>query len=337
MRLLLCFIFLFSFFTVNSQRMVLSEPDRFILSLKIKVETEADLISLIDKIRQEFKTDAERVRAAYYWVTENIAYDVKGLESGDMTFDAIDVIKKKKAVCAGYTDLMNYFFRKLGLEYEYVKGVARVWASDFFLEPGKMQTDHAWNAVKIDNQWKLIDATWASGYVNSNGFTKKREDEYYLADPYFFIYQHLPDDTRWQLLKDTVITEETFCNWPLVTSDFLKAGISITPFYKKITGEEGQSVEFRFTSTREINQVYLSEEDGTLKKTWEVKPENGVYIISFIPSAGTKKFYLGFGYSGEGRGEVSWSAYQALGYLLIAKPASAPDHDILKGPSLPGK
>jgi hypothetical protein len=83
---------------------------------------------------------------------------------------------------------------------------------------------HAWNAVQIDGEWKLIDITWASGtikmkkqhldkmmdkvfkvpYKQKLKFKRKRNDDYFFAPPEKFILTHLPSAPAWQLLECSV-------------------------------------------------------------------------------------------------------------------------------------
>ena len=95
----------------------------------------------------------------------------------------------------------------------------------------------AWNAVKIDDQWELIDTYWM--IANQNLFTAKNissntamkrllekrtqrlpsrqqlsvgkhiNNNYFCAKPIFFIKTHFPLDSRWQLLP-TPWTWSTF-------------------------------------------------------------------------------------------------------------------------------
>ncbi len=60
--------------------------------------------------------------------------------------------------------------------------------------------NHAWNGVKIDGRWYLIDSAWGAY------FTKKA---YFLASPSDFIISHYPVYQKWQLLK-TPITKKQF-------------------------------------------------------------------------------------------------------------------------------
>lgn len=63
------------------------------------------------------------------------------------------------------------------------------------LEKKKEDTYHAWNAVKIDGTWYLMDATWDAGSVGENKlFTRNVEDySYFLIDPGVFKETYTPE------------------------------------------------------------------------------------------------------------------------------------------------
>lgn len=63
---------------------------------------------------------------------------------------------KKAVVCEGYSKLMQLVLNELGIENIYITGRAG-------------GGEHAWNAVKIDEEWFLLDATWDDAGADSSG------------------------------------------------------------------------------------------------------------------------------------------------------------------------
>jgi hypothetical protein len=102
------------------------------------------------------------------------------------------VVTRKKAVCDGYARLFKSLCNYAGIRCEVVSGLAKS-SVDGKLEP------HAWNVVRFDNKWHLVDPTWASGYVIDT-FTKKLDTFYYLTPPEKMFINHLPNEQRWTLL-----------------------------------------------------------------------------------------------------------------------------------------
>jgi hypothetical protein len=62
--------------------------------------------------------------------------------------------------------------------------------------------NHAWNAVRIDGRWQLMDPTWGAGYLdNRMRFVRFFQEHYFLTDPGAFVFDHFPEDPHWQLLE----------------------------------------------------------------------------------------------------------------------------------------
>jgi len=181
---------------------------------------------LSKKLTQNLSTDEEKVCAIHYWITHNIKYDYKRSLSKNTDAPTLSkVLKTKKGMCYEYSLL----FKKL-CEYSdipavivpgYTKNIGVDICDSFYIE------DHAWNAVLIDNQWRLIDATWDAGYVRNYKKTlrgrfiylftlgKKHhykykpkfifdpDETFYLKTGNTFIYDHFAANEIWQLLNKT--------------------------------------------------------------------------------------------------------------------------------------
>ncbi len=154
---------------------------------------ERDIHSLTQHITQNLNDDSLKVEAIYNWVTSNIRYDTyfrRRLE-GDtsLTQEPDYVIRSKRAVCIGFSKLIKEMCSISQIKAIIVEGTAK--------NDGGFRADpdgHAWNAVKINNSWYLLDATWG---ITSAQFTKK----FFLSTPSVFIESHLPYDPLWQLME----------------------------------------------------------------------------------------------------------------------------------------
>lgn len=164
--------------------------------------------------------DSRKVNAIYNWVTHNIKYDVKAMQKGDLKRPSTkQILKKKKALCDGYSELFSELCNEVGVRALVVDGYARDWMFD---DGDKFYTPrHAWNAVAIGNSWYLVDVTWGAGVIGQfpNGVQKKfkkiKKDPVqhtgklkfkYRYDPSFFMQSpaqfrlnHLPYYPLWQL------------------------------------------------------------------------------------------------------------------------------------------
>jgi transglutaminase/protease-like cytokinesis protein 3 len=92
--------------------------------------------------------------------------------------------------------------------------------------------NHAWNAVKINGRWFLLDVTWGAGYIDENNrFVRRFQDHYFLTPPESFILDHLPEDERWQL-TDQPISLREFENGLFLRPAFFQYGLSVKSHYK---------------------------------------------------------------------------------------------------------
>lgn len=167
--------------------------------------------SLSDYLAKEAKSDTEKARTIFSWITHNIAYDTKAYFSGRYgDLSAEGVLRSRASVCSGYAALFKSLADAMGLEAVVIHGFAKGYGytpSDGVPE----EWNHAWNAVKINGAWKLIDATWGAGYLRSReeGFVRQVQPFYFFTEAKNFIYDHYPKETRWQLL-DSPISKEAY-------------------------------------------------------------------------------------------------------------------------------
>ena len=163
--------------------------------------------ALTQQITEGKATDSIKIEAIYEWLTRNVNYDNtrKWQPEGDTVLrqEPYNVVVLKKAVCMGYAKTFREMCRLSGIEAYVVEG----WAKS---SSGSLEREgHAWNVVKINNNWHLLDATWDAG----NTINPKK---YFLMDPSVFCQNHLPRDPMWQLLNAPVsincFTNNRNCN-----------------------------------------------------------------------------------------------------------------------------
>ena len=135
-------------------------------------EQEGSIESVAAHLAAEERDPYFLVKALHDYVADRIVYDVPAYRSGDIPpQDAETTFRTRKSVCAGYAKLLRALGKAAGVEIRYVPGDARHSGWEVTGEP------HAWNAVEIDGEWYLIDATWNAGGVGDDGFTKGVHDD----------------------------------------------------------------------------------------------------------------------------------------------------------------
>ena len=164
----------------------------------------SDLDKLVKYLSKPATNDYERVRAFYSWIADNIAYDVQLFRSYRPSryqpLLPVDILKRRKAVCQGYAELLQEMCRQVGIKSYVIGGYSK----GFGYTPRATFTvaDHAWNVVKIEDKWHLIDVTWGSGGLNEQTkYVKQFNDHYFLTNPEEFVLNHLPLVPMWQLLE----------------------------------------------------------------------------------------------------------------------------------------
>nr|WP_321242996.1 transglutaminase domain-containing protein [uncultured Psychroserpens sp.] len=250
-----------------------------------------------NRIDKDFDTDIDKVRAVYYWISNHIEYDYKSYRNGSNGYKSIAYnddgdyenrlkslrknyaeksLKKRLAVCEGYSQLLKFTLLELGIEAEVIKGYAKKSVREIGLI--KKGTNHAWNAVKIDNQWQLIDATWSTGNTEKNPKDFDFSDEYFLIAPEQLILNHFPKETKWQLLKRP-IKKSTFFYFPKIYTPFITSGL----VFKKgqvgiLKAKTGSHITLKFNAAKtDVFYSYAFKDDEYSTK-FLFEKENDEYV-----------------------------------------------------------
>ena len=174
-------------------------------------------------------TESDKARIIYAWIAQHITYSVPAF------LDAVNndiypnvnpeiVLRDRRTICSGYSNLYYALAEAMGLESAIVVGYAKGATPD---DPRFQDVNHAWNAVKIDGGWYLLDATWGAGSVREQEFVPEYKPYYFATAPAEFINNHYPQDRGWQLLSQSY-TRAKFDNLPNITSRFYGLGLKLT-------------------------------------------------------------------------------------------------------------
>ncbi len=168
------------------------------------------------------RNDTEKARAIFRWLAENVAYDVGGM-ADPVTIRPDEVLERGQSICDGYAGAFALLGKLSGLEVVTIHGYAK----GYDYRPGASfeRPNHAWNAVRIDGRWQLIDATWGAGHVAGGRYVKQLDDFFFLPDPAALAFTHLPKDPRWTLLRRP-LTRAGFEAQPVVRPAFFRAGFT---------------------------------------------------------------------------------------------------------------
>ncbi len=254
--------------------------------------------TLSKKIKKDFSTPTAQIRTAYTWLTLNIRYDLKEYKKGKKQYrfsyktqeelarkieeknNAIvkKTIQSKKAVCEGYSATFKKICDLLNIECIVIHGHSKTHASE--IGNNQLEGAHAWNAVKINKHWRLIDTTWGAGFSNgSNNWVSQFNDYFFFTPPNELIYSHFPEKEKWQLLKNT-ISETEFDKLPIHSPLYFESGVEInSPKEGVLNGSKKENLSFSIQNIPQDKTLYYA----YLGDKYIQKPilENGIFKIPF--------------------------------------------------------
>ncbi len=254
---------------------------------------------LASKIDTDFNSDADKIRAAFIWLTENIRYDLqefynptkksvrfsykneaeKQAKLQQIKDDIInETFRKRKSVCEGYAQSFKKVCDLLQIESRIIKGYARNSSGEIGVIP--RGSNHAWNAVKVNNKWQLIDATWAAGYAINNKWEKNFTEFYFYPKPAELVRTHLPESTAWQLVTKA-IDKKTFANQPLIGQGFFYKNLKLLSPKNGIISKKG-NIAFKIknlTTTDIVGYQFKGQRFGK-KAIVSVENSTGSFTIN---------------------------------------------------------
>ena len=203
------------------------EVDRYARNAPKNVQSIDELVSYFSSIQVK---PIEKARMIYVWLTDNISYDAKAYNLKNIGDNSPStVFKSKKAVCAGFANLYTELGEKMGLEIETISGVAKGYEFEENVSDDLEESiNHAWNAIRIDGEWRVFDATWGEGYGMSNKkgkleSTKKFDETWFNVNPVNALFTHFPEDMNKQYINNP-IRFESFLTLPYLLPSAFNSG-----------------------------------------------------------------------------------------------------------------
>jgi len=253
-------------------------------SLAKTIKYNYDLNLLTKQLTGPFPEPILKVRAIFRWITDNIAYDYKYINkyyykgrepktftcSGDSLQCEIrkkvwetayinKVLNNKKAVCQGYSMLFKKMCDIAGIQSEVIPGYIR---TEYYEVGTPGELDHAWNAVLLNGDYYLLDATWAAGGCTKDedgkllSFHKQFDNYYWLTPCEEFAKNHYPEDPKWVLLPHYTI--DKFSANPYYLPDEAGNIKLITPGSGVITVKRGDTIHFKLAYKGTFNDLQIN-------------------------------------------------------------------------------
>jgi len=259
----------------------------------IFLDPEKFLPDVVAKLTTGMGDQFLKAKVLHDWICDNIAYDVEtAFGRANRRQDYVSVLKAKKGVCAGYANLFNQMCRLASVESIGIEGYSKGFGYTGRIGP---VPDHAWNAVKINNKWYLIDVTWDAGQVDQKTFIKNYSTGYLFLDSRPFLYSHLPSDNKYQFYAP-VVTKEQFMDEPYLTGVFFQYRLGLKnelPRYNNFAGKDGITIEIINSNSGvqmsgALRTAQMQEVEGA---SWQGKSGNTVSFIFDVPD---NREYMGF-------------------------------------------
>ncbi len=201
---------------------------------KVPAKYDESLPELVKYLVEPYANNEEKkARVLMAWIAYHIDYDdyksdtiTKSINARRYQKNRVstgDIFKTRAGVCEDIANLYQRMAGLAGLDSVVIKG----YGGTDVTQQNKEQRRHAWNAVKIDGKWELLDTTWAMrgdtkafedvnskaaharemrkrtrNETKTNKTRKNRsvDDRWFMTKPKEMIKTHYPDDEQWQLL-----------------------------------------------------------------------------------------------------------------------------------------
>ena len=172
-----------------------------------QVADSSEIASLAHTLTREATSDSARAAVLYEWVSRTIRYDANAFfRGGDGYETAEEVYRHRSALCGGYVALYQRLAREVGLEAVPITGYAK--GVDYVFGRSTRKPNHAWLAMFIAGEWRLIDPTWGAGVINGRAFEPRFTWEFFLVEPGELILSHYPEEPEWQLIDAPLARHE---------------------------------------------------------------------------------------------------------------------------------
>ncbi|KAJ7084424.1 hypothetical protein B0H15DRAFT_940036 [Mycena belliarum] len=159
---------------------------------------------LASDLTAPFASQTEKARAIFYWLHCNITYDVDAFFSGNLRpATAASTLQSGLAVCDGYAGMFAELAECAGLQAHKVTGHGKGFGYQA-LDPDTpvpaQSSNHAWNCVLLDGEWRLLDACWGAGALMGQAYTQRFAPVWFTSTPAEFGRRHFPTDSSYQLI-----------------------------------------------------------------------------------------------------------------------------------------
>lgn len=262
---------------INYQSLNLSQVDknsRFVSSLP-PMTTSVTLATTY--VCRPYRSDVQRLRAIFVWVTEQINWE----EDFEGEVDTRRVIQTRRGCAEEYAVLVHEMCAATGIHSEIVRGYLKT--------PGEVpeasimpRPNHWWNAVLVDDEWRMIDCSLASPSnprraLYSNAGSGTAEFWWFLTRPTELCWTHIPEHHAQQHICPPV-AHETLLNLPGTCPPYFKNAIAMVDFNTSLIRiEDLEMLHIKFNVPEDVEiaaevevRAYSRDSDGDFFESGDV-------------------------------------------------------------------
>ncbi len=251
--------------------------------------------NLAKQIEKDFSSDVEKTRAAFFWLAKNIRYNLREYYNPrqryysfrysseaekaqklqaikDKLIDA--TFKNKTGVCEEYSQSFKKICDLLGIEAQVIKGYVRNTAREIGKVPNT--TNHAWNAVKLNENWLILDATWAAGFERNGKWIRQFNNYFFDMSKSNIFKTHFPEDSIW-VLRFGRMTLQEFYNQPIYDDSFLQLNTElIYPKSGIINLKSSENIVLKFKNLDTSNIIFYTLKGNRYSQKPIITTKNGI-------------------------------------------------------------
>lgn len=176
-----------------------------------------------------YKSDVQRLRAIFTWVSEKIAWE----EDFEGEVDSRRVIQAKRGCAEEVAVLVMEMCSAVGIHAEVIRG--------YLKSPGEVpeiglmpRPNHWWNAVLVDGEWRMMDCSLASptnprrSLYSSTG-PQIAESWWFLTRPMEICWTHIPEHHQYQHICPP-LAHEVLLTLPCVCPPYFKNSLELVDY-----------------------------------------------------------------------------------------------------------
>ncbi|MBK7407335.1 MAG: hypothetical protein IPL49_18425 [Saprospirales bacterium] len=277
------------------------------------------------RLTTSLSTEEQKARVFFMWIAHHIRYDCgkfhnpvkpefKARTEEQFKEEVIKwnqseiekTLKYRKGVCGDYSRLFKALCDAAGVEAVIIPGNAR---NIYKANGNSFNRPHAWNAVRIEGEWHLLDATWGAGHVDAGvtKFYRRVSPGHFFTPPNLFAQSHFPDDEKWQLLEQPLSMKEC-ADQPLINYGQIEYRIlDFAPSVERASGAKNdKQIWLQFENTPK--ELMVANKKGKPIK-FQRTDRDGKVVLSFPGSANGSVIIFG---GKSRRSQLEWMAMYEL-------------------------